>query len=167
MSWADEGDLLLGDVAIGGVGTQQFLDLAREEIEVWLGEFYDLETDFPTVGGTPELAPRLATVLKQVQARIATGRLLLAQASTGEDESLHAYGLWLLGEGQAELYKFGTHYKITNAVLVAGQTSPDQIPAAVQPNARSPFDRFEEAHYGAGSGIGYETVSWGSPVGWP
>jgi len=166
MTWADEEDMkvLLGDTSIGGIDTQGFLDRAQEEIEVWLGEYYDVEVGFPIIGGpaaipaVPELAPRMFKALKLTQERIAAGRLLMAQCAGNEDDSLHAYGHWLLGMGLDDMYKFGTTWKVEGATLVAGQMASDMTPSVIQPNLRSPFERFEKAHYNPTHGPAFEEI---------
>lgn len=156
MTWASEADLLTGDMDLGSIDTQMYLDRAADEINIWLGGFYDLDTAFPTIGGTPALTSRMEAALRLTQGRIASGRLIMAQCAGSQDEQLHAYGLWLLGLGMDDMHKFGGEWQIEGATLLAGQEASDLMPSIHQPNKRSAFDRYEKTFYDDEDGPSFE-----------
>ena len=148
MSWANEEDLLTGDIPLHNIDTGHYLQLAEDEILVHLGQYYDLDTlpdPLPTV---------IESMLRLSQPRIATGRLLLAQSMLSKH--LHAYGLKLLEEGQFELYKIGSSVSIAGATAAStGSTSSSStsVPYASVVTAddmlsESPFDTYERWAHG-------------------
>lgn len=93
-TYSEVTDLLVGDMTIGGgVDKDRFVQDATDEVNSRLGFVYVLPLD-------PAPAEHITLMLKRCANLIATGRLILAVASGGEDTALHAYGESLLREGQ-------------------------------------------------------------------
>lgn len=100
-------DLRKGDIRLPsymGDG-QQYVDRAAEEIDAAIGHTYvtpveiDLEDE-------PQYRPTVL-LLKKVNWLLASGRLVLDLAASGEDSDLHAYGRQMLNEGLLHLTKLG------------------------------------------------------------
>lgn len=99
--YSDPKELLVGDTSFDANEAQRFVDGATAEIDSRLGFTYVLP--LPEV-----LPPHMALLLQRTSNLIASGRFLLARATPGEDNSLHAYGLSLLQEGQGILTQIAT-----------------------------------------------------------
>ena len=96
MAYSGEDDLLIGDLALSPVLDKgKFIDEAAEEIDAKLGFVYKL----PLTG----LAVHEALLLKGINNKLASGRLIMAVAVGGEDTAVHAYALRLVTEATQEL----------------------------------------------------------------
>lgn len=108
MAYSVVADLLIGDLLISeSVDRQKFVDLAAEEIDSKLGWVYELP--LRTVGSTSsstawqDLPLHQANILKSINNRLATGRLILTLDIAGEGTQLHAYGWHLVQEALGDL----------------------------------------------------------------
>lgn len=104
MAYCDADDLLVGDIEYGQVDPIAYVNRAAEEIDAKLGFKYRV----PIVAlGTPPwngtLAANEQLILKSINARLATGRMLCAVFASAEDNSSHAYGRSLIREAQDDL----------------------------------------------------------------
>lgn len=91
-------DLLLGDVQLGSLmDPQKFVNDACDEMNVRIGMVYSLPL--------PTLESHLTTLLKLINNRIASGRLIMAAAIGSEAANLHAYGESLVRDAYADLAK--------------------------------------------------------------
>lgn len=151
MTWAQRGDLIIGDAEIGTLDATYYLDLAETEMNTYLGQVYVL----PLV--TNVLLDHQLKTLKNIQTHIATGYLLMAQSATAENEDLHAYGMYLLQTGQSQLNAIGTSYELTGQTR-ADATGEDRRASITTADATSPFDAFGEVVFGGGG----ETLDWSS-----
>lgn len=152
MTWAENKDLLIGDMELGRVNASQYLDVAEREINGRLGQLYQL----PIPADLPQY--QLDT-LKTIQANIATGRLLLAQGAGAESEDLHAYGKSLVKQGYDELERIGHAYELGGSATRVGTAGEDRRPSVSAPDAVSPTDTFY------GNVIGQDSTSildWGN-----
>lgn len=98
MAYCTEGDLLLGDMSIGTVDTDKWIDAASDEMDSKLGFLYALPLAPCPDAEEDELLPVEVLLLKDINAKLASGRLILAQYVGGEDSSQHAYGVALVRE---------------------------------------------------------------------
>lgn len=91
-------DLMLGDLPIPpGINPYDFINSAADEMDSDIGQRYTLPLNLA-------LAPSwVASKVRMINAKLATGQLLMAQAQAGEDKQLHAYGKYLADEAKAEL----------------------------------------------------------------
>lgn len=135
MTWADNEDLLIGDMELGSISASQYLDVAEREINSRLGQLYQLP--IPT-----DLPEYQLDTLKTIQANIATGRLLLAQAVGSENEDLHAYGTSLVKQGYDELERIGFAYELGGSAVRVGTAGEDRRPSVSSADAASPVDTF-------------------------
>jgi len=94
-------DLLLGDLIISAsVDKQKFVNDAAEEMDAKIGWRY--ETPIPMTGtGAPPRHQLL--LLKSINNKLASGRLILTLDVAGEGTTLHAYGYFLIKEATQEL----------------------------------------------------------------
>jgi hypothetical protein len=96
--YCKENELLTGDMAgVEGL-RQRFVDLAADEMNSFIGFAYLLPLP---VDSLPEYQ-RL--ILKNINIKLATGRLIMAQAVGSEDTSTHAYGQSLVDEAMRDLW---------------------------------------------------------------
>lgn len=108
MAYSEVSDLLLGDVIVGGgVNKQQFVDAAADEIDSKIGWLYN--TPIAVNGdnySNPVIDPlprHEALLLKGINNKLASGRLILTLDIAGEGTTLHAYGARLVKEAMDEL----------------------------------------------------------------
>lgn len=94
---AEVTDLLLGDLELGSIDAEVYLAAANDEMDASIGQRYALPI---SVGGLPTHARK---VLKLIHLRLASGRLIMAVAQAGEDNSLHAYGRHLARMAESDL----------------------------------------------------------------
>lgn len=148
MPWAAEDDMLVGDVVTPSGTRDKFLDDAENEMLVHLTQYY--ATPLPDNASLPEHILRL---LKQTHARLASGRMLLALATSSEDESLHAYGLSLLTDARSDLMRLGTQTPIPGASAAdnnGGEVDNDRTPLVLNADTASPFAAFADYTSNAG-----------------
>jgi hypothetical protein len=150
--WANKEDLLIGDTEIGSLDASQYLDFALREINSVLGVIYVLPI--------PDTIPDYQKgSLRTVQAKLATGRLLMAQGSGAEDTDINAYGKLLIQEAYNDLNRIGNNYELLTAVRTTNSTGEDRTPLVSSADKVSPFNAFYDMAYGGVSGT---TVNWGS-----
>jgi hypothetical protein len=103
-AYATEADLLLGDMPISStLSAARFLADSADEIDVRIGRIYVVPVNLALLAPTARITLRLAN------ARLASGRLLMAQASASQDDSLHAYARMLLNEAEAVIESIETN----------------------------------------------------------
>ena len=99
MPYAEVDDLMLGDMALGpAVSPEKYIQEAQEDVNISLGQVYEMPVSMGQ--DTPD---RTKILLRRITARLASGRLILAQAIGGEDSQLQAYGRHLVDEAEAVL----------------------------------------------------------------
>lgn len=96
MTYCSAPDLLIGDLPITGDSAELFIQAAAEEIDMQLASEFLWPPTIP-------LVPQTELILKRINVLIGTGRLVMAQAVGAEELSTHAYGTYLLREGQSLL----------------------------------------------------------------
>lgn len=102
MAYSEVSDLLTGDLMISArIDKQKVVQDAADEIDAKLGWLYQV----PVVieGGPSGVNRHQVLLLKQINNKLASGRLILSLHIAGEDNSLHAYGLRLVKEATEEL----------------------------------------------------------------
>lgn len=103
MAYSAKADLLVGSIPLPGyLDADKYVDDAADEIDSKLGFVY--ETPIPVAEGAEGQAPRpVRLLLKRINNFLATGRLLLAVDSGGEEVRLHAYGQKLVEDATIAL----------------------------------------------------------------
>lgn len=101
MAYCEPTDLLLGDIPLPAyVSAQDAVNDAADEIDSRIGFVYETPIDMTDPGPVPRPARLL---LKRINAHLATGRLILKLAASGEDDRLHAYGWQLIKDAMTSL----------------------------------------------------------------
>lgn len=152
MAYCQVEDLLLGDVTVGGsINRQLYVDQAAEEMDSKLGWIYKTPIDLdgatanpPTIPETiPPLPRHEALLLKTINAKIATARLIMAVSINEEGNAVHAYALRLLKEGNDELIMLANGTILLSAPR--SESTPDEIsrvPGVVNEDVESLLDPF-------------------------
>lgn len=123
--YADEEDLLLGDLPLSSaISVEKFIKDAADEIDVRIGHVYAV----PVVNGVGDAAlPEMTvTILRIANSRLASGRLLMAQAQAAQNAELHAYGQYLINEAETligSIASGGIDLEGVEPVPAAGQTT--------------------------------------------
>ena len=142
MAWATEEDLLIGDISSQHIDPGHYLEMAEDEINAQVGRYYELPL--------PTLTGHQLTVMKTIHARLASGRLIMAQAAGRED--LHTYGKYLVDEAYTQLMLIGTSIALTATPVTISAES--KAPSVVMPSydATSPFSIYEQYVHNWGDG---------------
>ena len=159
MAYSEVGDLLLGDMEINPLLDQQkFVDGAAEEMDAKLGWVYALPLRGPGVDPATEtswldLPTHQVLLLKQINNKLASGRLILTLAIASEGSTLHAYGWQLIREANAELLL------LSNGTVDLDAEPLDPVVASGDPLMPAVFNHDEESLF-----AGFEnTVMRGKP----
>jgi phage gp36-like protein len=140
-------------MALGGVMPQSYIDGARDEIDGRIGRLYVLPL-------TPAPAAHVALTLKNCNKFIASGRLIMAQAVGGENGDVHAYGLYLLRQGEEILCRIENGDIELGTKKVEWQsTDSGNAPSIFGQDAMSAVDAFYANTSNTGSSI---TVALGA-----
>lgn len=142
MAYSTVADLLIGDLPIGGAtNPQAFVDTAAEEMDSKLGWLY--ATPIAWEGGD---GPRHEVLLlKQINNKLASGRLILTLAIAEEGTSLHAYGLRLVTEATTELMLIANgDVDLTATKAESGDVAAQPIPGVRNYDDESLLLGFEE-----------------------
>lgn len=98
------GDLLIGDLLISAsVDKQSFVNDAADEMDSKLGYIYKLPLE--PVSPATQLPDFQVKLLKSINNRLASGRLILTLDIAGEGSQLHAYGWSLVRDARADLMR--------------------------------------------------------------
>jgi phage gp36-like protein len=133
-TYCQPNDLLVGDISGVEPLKQQFITAATEEIDSQLGFIYELPLSGASAHGT--------LILKGICRKLASGRLLMAQASASEDNSVHAYGMSLVEEAQRDLWSIRNAQTDIGAVKVASAATSGNAPTIIQGDTTSGVDYF-------------------------
>ena len=146
MAYCNDGDLLIGDVGLSStLSKASFVRDAADEMDARLGFVYVLP-----ITGIPTYAQLL---LKQINARLASGRLLMSIAAPAEEDGVHRYGEWLIKQAYDDLYAICNGSIVLGGATVAVDTTPNT--AAIENyDDESAFDQF------------YNTTMRGTPSWW-
>lgn len=105
MAYCEVKDLLVKDNGMMFSPTfdfQLFIMSAAEEMDGMMGEIYDLPLA-GSVGGWTTLPLYQQLLLKQINVKLASGRILLTLNASGDTRALHVYGQRLIDEALAML----------------------------------------------------------------
>lgn len=102
MPYCAEADLLLGEIPLPEyLSATQYINNTAEEIDVALSGLYSTPIEVIDI---PQNKPT-TLFLKQVNAKLATGRLIMAAAMGHQETDVNAYGKYLIDEAVAALYR--------------------------------------------------------------
>lgn len=151
MPYSAIGDLLLGDILLKpGFDKQKFVNDAADEMDSKLGWRYALPLRVEGVAppGTEDswkdLPQHQVLLLKTINNRLASGRLILTLDMAGEQTTLHAYGWSLIQEALKDLIALANG----DAVLDAEPMTPasaftNKAPSITNPDEESLLLGFE------------------------
>lgn len=141
MPYSAVGDLLHGNVPLPPyINPETYVASAAEEIDAVVGQIYITPI---SVQAGPTTRPTML-ILKKANNFLATGRIILAMDSAGQDDALHKYGRYLIGEAEKILQAI-TEGKIllTGATPIDG-TSNATVPTILNAEDKSLVDSFYE-----------------------
>lgn len=148
VTYCNAGDLLIGDIELSSMLSEEsFVRDAAQEMDARLGFVYIL----PIVG----IPAHAQTLLKQINARLASGRLLMSIAAPAEDNSVHRYGEWLIKQAYDDLYAICNGSIILGSATLAPDPTPNSA-SIVNYDEESAFDQFYNTTMG-------NTPSWWQP----
>ena len=150
---------MLGDIVVGqGVDRTRFIQQAADDMDAKLGWIYELplrrqgqtiDPQAPVIDPTDDwknLPTHQVLLLKGINNKLASGRLILTLDIAGEGSTLHAYGWQLVREANAELAVLSNG----EVFLAAARITDDQaehddsrIPGISQPDSESLVLGFE------------------------
>lgn len=97
MPYSTAADLLTGNVPLPSyVDAEKYITSAAEEIDAVVGQLYVTPV---SVQAGPLTRPT-TLILKKANNFLATGRIILAMDSAGQEANLHKYGRYLIGEAE-------------------------------------------------------------------
>jgi len=140
-------DLLTGNIPTpAGLDPQKFVQDAADEIDSKIGFAYETPVNTNT-------APRpVVLLLKRINNFLATGRLILAVATPGEDTTLNAYGKRLIDEATAALDSIVSGDLILPDIPPLDPTSPPYAGPIIinkdpESNVEAFYDRIANPNY--------------------
>lgn len=138
MPYSEVADLLIGDLALGPtVDPEKFVIQAGEEMDSKLGYIYELPIDFDALPTHQQL------LLKGINNKLASGRLILSIDLAEEGQHLHAYGLRLVNEATNELLMVANGTALLDATRLDPAQDRDRVPSVKNRDAESAVDMFE------------------------
>lgn len=136
MAYCGETDLLLSEATVTSLGEKaRFIKSAAGEIDGKLGYIYATPID------TAGLPPHQAQLLLSINAKLASGRLMMAAAFGSQDTNVNAYALYLVKEAEMDLMSIANGQVDLTAPKVDPAGDPIgtiEDPAIVDPYARIP-----------------------------
>lgn len=148
MPYSVIGDLLLDGVLLKpGFDKQKFVDDAADEMDSKLGWLYSLPLSpegVEPLGTWEDLPAHQVLTLKQINNRLASGRLILAIALPGEQNTLHAYGYSLVQQALADLMQLANGVVELDANKLAPASEfTSRAPSITNPDSESLLAGFE------------------------
>lgn len=138
MPYSATPDLLVGDLVLSSaLDTTKYIQGAADEMDSKLGFIYLVPVD---VGTLPAYQ---ALLLKNINNKLASGRLIMDIAAGGEDRSLHAYGARLVQEANSDLLQIANGTVELDAEKQPITSQNDTGPAVTNSDEFSAVDTFE------------------------
>lgn len=161
MAYAAVGDLLTGGIPTPAyLSTQKYVDDAADEIDSHIGLMYATPIDVTDVETNPVVRP-VRLLLKRINTYLATGRLIMAATSNGEDDNLHAYGLSLVQEATAALKAISSGEIVLTGVDPADPDAQARVTGPIianvdsESNVEAFYDRIANPNYTFARGVRY------------
>lgn len=144
--YCEPGDLLLGDMTLStAISPEKFIADSADEIDVRIGRIYTTPVDLLQLETTAKLT------LKIANARLASGRLLMAQSQAAQDESLHAYGMYLIKEAETTIESIENNRLPLDGAAIRDDIVDTPAPSIQNRDATSPVEAFYDEFWGGGS----------------
>jgi len=138
--YCERDDLLLGDMTVGPtINLYDYINGAADEMDASLGQRYTLPLNLTS-------APQWVIVqLKDINAKLATGRFICAQAMAGGfDKQLHAYGQAMITAACQQLDMIRTGQTGLVGVPIDPASQRSRAPGIRNIDDRSPTDAFAD-----------------------
>ena len=175
-SYCEEDDLLLGQISTRlppTIAPADFIENATNEINAKLGFTYAVPFVEPTDGGAePQLPLHQWNLLRDIAAKLASGRIILAATAANQESTIHAYGFYLVKDAEVSLMaiangdvKFKWPRVNSEGEPLDPAPNPQDtdpmayIPGASNRDAVSPVETFEN-NYMTPAGWPYEVETW-------
>lgn len=141
--YCETDDLLLGDMLLSeDLNRYTYINAAASEIDSRIGYIYELPLNLEA------LTVAAGSILKNINAKLASGRLILAIAVGGEQQGLHAYGNSLVQEAYAELQLvLSGSLPLDGATRIDGAEGPG-APETINQDSKSGMDAFYDNFFG-------------------
>lgn len=138
-------DLLLGDMTLSSaISPEKFIADSADEIDVRISRVYITPVDL----ASPELENSAKLTLKIANARLASGRMLMAQAQAAQDESLHAYAMYLIGEAETTIASIENSRLPLDGAPIRTDLLDTPAPIVSNLDAESPVEAFYGEFFG-------------------
>jgi hypothetical protein len=129
-------NLLVGDIPFSPNEQDRYVNEAADEMDGDIGAEYNLPLPLDL------MPPHVRLKLKNCNAMLASGRLLLSRASHGQDTSIHAYGASLVKEAKAIIGAIKTgQFELAGASRRIAQTGGN-APTIINYDRTSAVDTF-------------------------
>ena len=155
MPYVEEEDLLLGELSgmlPASVSPTQYLDMTGEEIDSKLGVLYVVPIDIAILPNSQ------GSLIKSIQRKLASGRIIMSATISHSETSVHAYGMQLVKEALMELMAIANgDVVLVGAERVTGDGTPRgdvpdaettdslaRVPTASNRDALSAVETFEK-----------------------
>jgi hypothetical protein len=140
-------DLLTGNIPLpAALNAAKFVSDAADEIDSIIGFVYQTPIDV-TITSVVDRPARL--LLKRISNWLASGRLILAVDSGGEDTTLHAYGLKLVNDALMALNAIAAGEVVLQGAVqitpAVGTVGPQSAPTINNLDALSQVEEFYDA----------------------
>lgn len=136
MAYSEVGDLLIGDMMLGSFDATKYVDDAARDIDSKLGYIYKLplrkKDATPGPDAWKDLPDYQVLTLRQMNNKLASGKLILAMAVGQEGTAVHAYGLHLVREATAELMLFANGTVDLAAEQLDGSAADEPLDGSVR-----------------------------------
>lgn len=101
MAYCSEADLLLtAEVLVAPTEKTRFINLASDAMDAKLGYLYVVPIDISDGSNLPN---HQILLLKTINAKLATGRLIMASAQGQQNSEVNAYAAYLIREAETDL----------------------------------------------------------------
>lgn len=135
-TYSTDEDMMIGDLTYDADYRNTFRSRAKDEIDTALGFLYLIPL-------SPSPSVHVGLILKQIEARLASGRLILDRTAAMEDNSLQAYGNSLLKEGQQMLMQITTGMvELIGQTRVPSAATAGNAPVIIQGDTTSGVDAY-------------------------
>ena len=121
-------DLLTGSIPSGTyIDEAQYIQAAADEIDSALAMRYIVPVVVPAI---PQYAAT-TLLLKGINAKLASGRIITASAATGSQTETHAYGLFLIQQALEQLKMLTSGEYVLPGAPTATQPGNDTVPVLI------------------------------------
>jgi hypothetical protein len=168
MAYCEETDLLISsDIMLPSVlSKSKFIQFAADDMDAKLGYVYIVPIT------TASLPAHQKSLLRSINAKLATGRLIMAAAVGGEDTAVHQYALYLIKEAEMDLMSIANGQVDLQAPAVDSSGNPlppmddplsndsfARTPGGWNPDRTSAVTAFEKSVFGFNDPISWDPAT--------